>query len=417
MNKNDKIYVAGHRGLVGSAILRRLEAGGYGNIVVKTHARLDLTRQAEVEAFFEAERPDYVFLGAAKVGGIGANSAFPAQFIYVNLAIGLNLIHAAHRYKVKKLLNLGSSCIYPRLAPQPLKEEYFMTGPLESTNEAYALAKIAAIRLCRHYNEQYGTNFLSVMPTNMYGLGDNYDPEGSHVLPGMIRKFHEAKLARAGGDALGRRESLPRVPARRRLRRRPPLPHGEIRRERSGRVRETLGTGRAQSARARGQGRQGGGSSRAASRGIHRSPMERLGSFSIFETRSPGLEAADRAREGLEDGLRRLSAKCRPLIRSLKRGENLKKERKDPEGKSRKGRGVVLRKGYPYGKCALRKSFVKRNGLMSVNSVNGRGLESRFREKADNFHGSVKNIRNIHGRDRGRESPGGGAWIRKEARR
>ncbi|MGO8692876.1 MAG: GDP-L-fucose synthase family protein [Rectinemataceae bacterium] len=196
MNKNDKIYVAGHRGLVGSAILRRLEAGGYGNIVVKTHARLDLTRQAEVEAFFEAERPDYVFLGAAKVGGIGANSAFPAQFIYVNLAIGLNLIHAAHRYKVKKLLNLGSSCIYPRLAPQPLKEEYFMTGPLESTNEAYALAKIAAIRLCRHYNEQYGTNFLSVMPTNMYGLGDNYDPEGSHVLPGMIRKFHEAKLAR-----------------------------------------------------------------------------------------------------------------------------------------------------------------------------------------------------------------------------
>ena len=195
MEKSDKIYLAGHRGLVGSAILRRLGAAGYGNIVVRSHAELDLTRQAEVEAFFESERPDYVFLAAAKVGGIGANSSHPADFIYQNLAIGLNVIHAAYRSKVKKLLNLGSSCIYPKLAPQPMKEEHFMTGPLESTNEAYALAKIAAIRLCKHYNAQYGTNFLSVMPTNMYGLGDNYDLEGSHVLPAMIRKFHEAKLA------------------------------------------------------------------------------------------------------------------------------------------------------------------------------------------------------------------------------
>jgi GDP-L-fucose synthase len=194
VNKSDKIYVAGHRGLVGSAIMRRLEAGGYGHIVARTHAQLDLTRQDAVEAFFESERPDYVFLGAAKVGGIGANAAYPADFIYQNLAIGLNVIHAAHRFGVKKLLNLGSSCIYPKLAPQPMKEEYFMTGPLEVTNEAYALAKIAAIRLCKHYNEQYGTNYLSVMPTNMYGLGDNYDLEGSHVLPAMIRKFHEAKV-------------------------------------------------------------------------------------------------------------------------------------------------------------------------------------------------------------------------------
>ena len=195
MEKNDKIYVAGHHGLVGSAILRRLGAGGYGNILVRRHDELDLTRQADVEAFFEAESPEYVFLGAAKVGGIGANAVYPADFIYINLAIAVNVIHAAYRHGVKKLLNLGSSCIYPKLAPQPLKEEYFMTGPLEPTNEAYALAKIAAIRLCKHYNDQYGTNFISVMPTNMYGPGDNYDMEGSHVLPGMIRKFHEAKAA------------------------------------------------------------------------------------------------------------------------------------------------------------------------------------------------------------------------------
>ncbi len=212
MEKNDKIYVAGHHGLVGSAILRRLEAGGYRNILVRKHAELDLTRQGDVEAFFEAESPNYVFLGAAKVGGIGANAAYPADFIYINLAIAVNVIHAAYKHGVKKLLNLGSSCIYPKLAPQPLKEEYFMTGPLEPTNEAYALAKIAAIRLCKHYNDQYGTNFISVMPTNMYGPGDNYELEGSHVLPGMIRKFHEAKVAKRDvtlwGDGSPYREFL-----------------------------------------------------------------------------------------------------------------------------------------------------------------------------------------------------------------
>ena len=212
MEKNDKIYVAGHHGLVGSAILRRLKAGGYRNILVRKHAELDLTRQADVEAFFEAEAPKYVFLGAAKVGGIGANAAYPADFIYINLAIAVNVIHAAYKHRVKKLLNLGSSCIYPKLAPQPLKEEYFMTGPLEPTNEAYALAKIAAIRLCKHYNDQYGTNFISVMPTNMYGPGDNYELEGSHVLPGMIRKFHEAKVAKRDvtlwGDGSPYREFL-----------------------------------------------------------------------------------------------------------------------------------------------------------------------------------------------------------------
>jgi GDP-L-fucose synthase len=195
MNKDSRIYVAGHRGLVGSAIVRRLKAGGYTNIVTKAHAELDLTRQAEVEAFFSAEKPEYVFLAAARVGGIGANSTYPADFIYDNLAIGLNVIHAAYKSGVKKLCNLGSSCIYPKLAPQPMKEEYLLTGPLETTNEAYALAKIAAIRLCKHYNDQYGTNFISAMPTNLYGIGDNYDLEGSHVLPAMIRKFHEAKVA------------------------------------------------------------------------------------------------------------------------------------------------------------------------------------------------------------------------------
>jgi GDP-L-fucose synthase len=195
MDKHDKIFLAGHHGLVGSAILRRLASAGYDNILVKTHAELDLTRQAEVEAFFLAERPRYVFLSAAKVGGIGANSSFPAEFLYVNLAIALNIIDASLKCGVTKLLNLGSSCIYPKMAPQPLKEEYLLSGPLEPTNEAYALAKIAAIRLCRHYNEQYGTNFISAMPTNMYGSGDNYDLQGSHVLPAMIRKFHEAKVA------------------------------------------------------------------------------------------------------------------------------------------------------------------------------------------------------------------------------
>jgi GDP-L-fucose synthase len=195
MDKHDKIYLAGHRGLIGSAIMRRLAAGGYDNIVTRTHAELDLTRQDEVEAFFEAERPAYVFLAAAKVGGIGANSAYPASFIYENLSIALNVIDSAYRCGVRKLVNLGSSCIYPKMASQPMREESLLTGPLEPTNEAYAVAKIAAIRLCKHYNEQYGTNFISAMPTNMYGTGDNYDLEGSHVLPAMIRKFHEAKVA------------------------------------------------------------------------------------------------------------------------------------------------------------------------------------------------------------------------------
>ena len=194
MNKDARIYVAGHRGLVGSAVMKRLAAGGYTNIITRTHAQLDLTRQQETETFFEVEKPEYVFLCAAKVGGIGANSSYPADFIYTNLAISLNVIHACYRTGVKKLMNLGSSCIYPKMAPQPLKEEYLLTGPLEESNEAYAVAKIAAIRLCKHYNDQYGTNFLSVMPTNLYGPGDNYDPEGSHVLPALIRKFHEAKI-------------------------------------------------------------------------------------------------------------------------------------------------------------------------------------------------------------------------------
>jgi len=195
MEKHDKIYVAGHRGMIGSAILRRLRSGGYDSIVTRGHAELDLTRQADVEAFFAAEKPRYVFLAAAKVGGIGANSAYPADFIYANLAIALNVIDAAYRSGAVKLLNLGSSCIYPKLASQPMKESSFMSGPLEPTNEAYAIAKIAAIRLCKHYNDQYGTNYISAMPTNMYGPGDNYDLEGSHVLPAMIRKIHEAKEA------------------------------------------------------------------------------------------------------------------------------------------------------------------------------------------------------------------------------
>lgn len=194
MNKNSKIYLAGHRGLVGSAIARKLATEGYKNVLVRTHAELDLTRQAAVEAFFEAEKPEYVILAAAKVGGIGANSSYPADFLYENLAIAQNVIHSAYKTGVKKLVNLGSSCIYPKLAPQPLKEDALLTGPLEVTNEAYAVAKIAAIRLCKHFNDQYGTNFLSAMPTNMYGPGDNYDLNNSHVLPAMIRKFHEAKV-------------------------------------------------------------------------------------------------------------------------------------------------------------------------------------------------------------------------------
>lgn len=195
MNNTSKIYLAGHRGLVGSALLRRLEKGGYTNIITKAHKELDLTRQSEVDAFFDSVKPEYVFLSAAKVGGIHANSTYPADFIFQNMLIGFNIINAARHSGVKKLMNLGSSCIYPKLAPQPLKEEYLLSGPLESTNDAYALAKIAAIRYCTACNEQYGTNFLSAMPTNLYGPGDNYHPENSHVLPALIRKFHEAKTS------------------------------------------------------------------------------------------------------------------------------------------------------------------------------------------------------------------------------
>jgi GDP-L-fucose synthase len=203
MNRNSKIYLAGHRGLVGSALLRRLQAGGYGSVITRSHRELDLARQEQVEAFFEKERPDVVFLAAAKVGGIYANSTYKAEFIYQNMMIAANVIHASYRYGVKKLLNLGSSCIYPRDAAQPLKEEYLLTGPLESTNDAYALAKIAAIKLCRFYNEQYGTDFLSVMPTNMYGPDDNFDFESSHVLPALIRRIYLGKLLMDGRfDAL-----------------------------------------------------------------------------------------------------------------------------------------------------------------------------------------------------------------------
>lgn len=200
MNKQDKIFVAGHRGLVGGAILRNLKKKGYCNIVTRTHKELDLTNQAAVNDFFAREKPDYVFLAAAKVGGIGANSSHPAPFIYENMMIGFNIVDAAYKNGTKKLLNLGSSCIYPKMAPQPLKEEYLLTGALEPTNDAYALAKISVIKLCAAYNKEYGTNFLSVMPTNLYGPGDNYELTGSHVLPAMIRKFHEAKVS--GSDTV-----------------------------------------------------------------------------------------------------------------------------------------------------------------------------------------------------------------------
>ena len=196
MDKNAKIYIAGHRGLVGSALFRKLRQLGYGNLIVRTSKELDLRRQSDVNAFFERERPEYVFLAAAKVGGILANSTYKAEFIYDNTMITTNVVHASYRSGVKKLLNLGSSCIYPKHAPQPMKEEYLLTGLLEPTNEPYAVAKIAAIKLCRYYNEQYGTNFLSVMPTNVYGPNDNYDLETSHVLPALVRKFHEAKLTK-----------------------------------------------------------------------------------------------------------------------------------------------------------------------------------------------------------------------------
>ena len=194
MDKMSKIYLAGHRGLVGSALKRKLESKGYNNLIFRTHRELDLTNQQAVNEFFEQEKPEYVFLAAAKVGGILANNTYPAEFIYENLMIEANIIHASYKYGVKKLLFLGSSCIYPKLAPQPLKEEYLLTGPLEETNEAYAVAKIAGIRLCKHYNQQYGTNFISVMPTNLYGPNDNFNLETSHVMPALIRKFHESKV-------------------------------------------------------------------------------------------------------------------------------------------------------------------------------------------------------------------------------
>ena len=193
MNIKDKIYVAGHNGLVGSSIKRRLERDGYNNIICRSSSELDLRRQDAVEIFFERERPDYVFLAAAKVGGIAANNTFPAQFIYENIMIEANVINAAYIYKVKKLLFLGSSCIYPKFAEQPIKEEYLLDGKLEPTNEPYAIAKIAGIKMCESYNRQYGTNFISVMPTNLYGPNDNFNLETSHVLPALIRKFHEAK--------------------------------------------------------------------------------------------------------------------------------------------------------------------------------------------------------------------------------
>lgn len=198
LNPQSSIFVAGHRGLVGSAILRRLKAEGFTNIVTRIHADLDLTDPQLVAKFFEQEKPEYVFLAAAKVGGIHANNTYPAEFIYQNLVIQTHVIHQSYLHGVKKLLFLGSSCIYPKQAPQPLKEEYLMTGPLEPTNSSYAVAKIAGIEMCRSYNRQYGTQFIPIMPTNLYGSNDNFDLENSHVLPALIRKFHLAKLAEKG---------------------------------------------------------------------------------------------------------------------------------------------------------------------------------------------------------------------------
>jgi len=213
MDTHAKIYVAGHRGLVGSALMRNLRAKGYANILTRTHAELDLTSQATVESFFAEENPDYVFLAAAKVGGIHANNTYPAEFIHDNLAIQTNIIHSAYKNNVKRLLFLGSSCIYPKLAPQPMREEHLLTSELEPTNRPYALAKIAGIEMCWSYNRQYKTQYLAVMPTNLYGPGDNYHPENSHVIPALIRRFHEAKLANAPkvsvwGTGTPRREFL-----------------------------------------------------------------------------------------------------------------------------------------------------------------------------------------------------------------
>ena len=194
LDRSKKIYVAGHRGLVGSALVRKLEKEGFTNIITRTHAELDLTRQTDVEEFFETEKPDYVILAAAKVGGIHANNTYPADFIMKNLQIECNVIDAAYKNNVQKLLFLGSSCIYPRECPQPIKEEYLLSDYLEKTNEAYALAKIAGLKMCAYYNKQYGTNYISVMPCNLYGINDNFSLENSHVLPALMRKFHEAKI-------------------------------------------------------------------------------------------------------------------------------------------------------------------------------------------------------------------------------
>ena len=213
LDKSSKIYVAGHRGMVGSAIVRELERQGYHNLVLRTHKELDLTRQADVEAFFAAEKPAYVFLAAAKVGGIVANQSALADFMYDNMILEMNVIHAAWKNGCRKLLFLGSSCIYPRMAPQPMPESCLLTGALEKTNEAYALAKISGLKYCEFLNRQYGTDFISVMPTNLYGPNDNYHPEHSHVLPALIRRFHEAKVSGADsvtcwGDGLPLREFL-----------------------------------------------------------------------------------------------------------------------------------------------------------------------------------------------------------------
>ncbi len=197
MDKNDKIYVAGHRGLVGGAITRNLQARGYHNLLVRTHAELDLCDQQATESFFAQHKPDHVFLAAARVGGILANNDFPAEFIRDNLAVQTNVIHAAYRSDVQRLLFLGSSCIYPKRCPQPMQEDYLLSGPLEPTNRPYALAKIAGIEMCWSYNRQYGTRYLAAMPTNLYGPGDNYHPQNSHVIPALLRKFHQAKQAKS----------------------------------------------------------------------------------------------------------------------------------------------------------------------------------------------------------------------------
>jgi GDP-L-fucose synthase len=208
MEKTDRIYVAGHLGMVGSAIVRRLTAEGYANIITRTHAELDLLRQDRVETFFETQKPDYVFLAAAKVGGIWGNNIFPAQFIYENIAIQTNVIHASYVHRAKKLLFLGSACIYPKLCPQPIKEEYLLSSYLETTNEPYAIAKIAGIKMCQSYNRQYKTRYISVMPNNLYGPNDNFDLETSHVLPALIHKFDLARLASSGNwDEIRKREA------------------------------------------------------------------------------------------------------------------------------------------------------------------------------------------------------------------